>query len=108
MSALRARACLSLLAAADGGLTSPLPPGTRSLLLRFLSGIDVSPVVTIGAVIAPVAARPLCPGDQALEVELTFWADEAEVFVIAGASFELWYGRAVGDGKIREVMRDRS
>ena len=108
MNALRARAYLSLLTGADGGLTSPLPAGTRSLLLRFPSGIDLSPEVSIGAVIVPMGGRALCPGDRDLDVELTFWADEAEVFVTAGASFGLWYGRSVGDGMIREVMRDRS
>jgi hypothetical protein len=108
MNALRAKASLSLLTGADGGLTSPLPTGTRSLLLRFPSGIDLSPEVVIGAVIVPMEGRSLRPGDQDLEAELVFWADEAEVFVTVGASFELWYGRPVGNGLIREVMRDRS
>ena len=99
---------MSLLTGANGGLTSSLPSGTRSLLLRFPSGIDLPPEVSIGAVIVPMGDLTLCPGDQDLEVELTFWSDEAEVFVTVGASFELWYGRPVGDGMIRAVLRDRS
>jgi hypothetical protein len=109
MSALRAHARISLLSAECGGLKAPLRTGTRSLLLSFDSGIEDSPLVTIGAALEPMGFEALDPGARGVDVVLTFWADEAEIFVCVGESFELRYGsRPVGEGTITEVERDRS
>jgi len=108
MGALRARARISLRAVEGAGLEMPLPTGTKSLLLCFDSGMEDPPTVTVGAVIEPVAASSLDPGARDLDVWLTFWADEAEIFATPGAPFELRYGRPVGDGTIYEVIKDRS
>lgn len=109
MSALMARARISLRPIDRGGLKATLGTGTRSLLLTFPSGSEDAPLVTIGAVIEPVGPESLDPGSSGVEVVLTFWTDEAEVFVHAGGSFQLCYGgRVVGDGAITEVDRDRS
>jgi hypothetical protein len=70
--------------------------------------METTSVVDIGAVVAPSDGSSLRPGASDIDVDLIFWADEAEVFVSAGASFELWYGGIVGSGEIREVTRDRS
>ena len=107
MSALTALARLTLFGTAAGGLEEPLPSGTRSLLLRFESGVMDAPTVTFGAVVTPTVVDSLVPGDEAVIAELTFWMDEAEIFVVAGSTFEIWYGQVIGSGTILEVRRDR-
>ena len=108
MAALLATARVSLLPTGEGGLTAPLATGTKSLLLRFASGIEGDPLVTLGAVIDSEDRTPIAPGDRDRDVRLQFWADTAEVFVSNGASFELYYGREVGHGVVLRVVRDRS
>ncbi len=108
MPALLATARVSLLSAAEGGLTASLATGTKSLLLRFASGIEGDPVVTLGAVIDSADRMPIAPGDRDRDVSLTFWAEAAEVFVSIGSPFDLYYGREVGHGVVLDVERDRS
>jgi hypothetical protein len=99
MTGYRVIAALDLKPAEDGGLAAPLPAGTRSLLLRFPDGDAQSAEVTLGAVITPRAAAQLAPGEK-LDAQVLFWADEARIHATVGASFDLWYGRVVGNGTV--------
>jgi hypothetical protein len=110
MTGHRVIAALDLKPAEDGGLSAPLPAGTRSLLLRFPEGDEQSAAVTLGAVITPRAATELAPGEK-VDAQVLFWADEARIHATVGASFDLWYGRVVGCGTVisedREDREDR-
>ena len=37
---------------------------------------------------------------EVTDAEVLFWADEARIHATAGARFELWYGRPVGQGTV--------
>jgi hypothetical protein len=106
MTGYRVLATLTLKPAADHGLETPLPAGTRSLLLRFPppNGDHAGPV-TLGAVLTPRTASDLTPGSQ-VDVEALFWTDEARIHATVGASFDLWYGRDVGHGTVTGVADD--
>lgn len=107
MTGYRVLATLTLAPTADGGLSAPMPTGTRSLLLRFatLEEGQSSPV-SLGAVIIPRVAAALTPGEK-LEAEVLFWADEARIYAAPGATFELWYGRVVGSGTVTSVIGEQ-
>jgi hypothetical protein len=94
---------VGLLPAESGGLHSPMPTGTRSLLLVFPSLEDPGGKVRIGAVIDVVGGPALVPGADGVLVVIRFWADEAAVYATPGASFTLWYGREVGKGVVTRV-----
>jgi hypothetical protein len=97
---------LGLLPAESGGLGSPMPTGTRSLLVAFapLVGGEGGEDVKVGAVIDVIGGPALVPGVAELPVIIRFWADEAGVYATPGASFMLWYGRAVGAGVVTRVV----
>jgi hypothetical protein len=94
---------VGLLPAESGGLRSPMPTGTRSLLLVFPSLEHPAEEVKIGAVIDVIDGPALVPGTDDVPVILRFWADEASVYATPGTRFTLWYGRAVGEGVITRV-----
>lgn len=94
---------VGLLPAEEGGLQSPMPTGTRSLLLVFPSLEDPDGKVEIGAVIDVVSGPALVPGAYGVPVIVRFWADEAAVYATPGAEFTLWYGRAIGQGVVTQV-----
>ena len=95
---------LELLPVASGGLHSPMPAGTRSLLLVFPSLEHPGEEVKIGAVIDVVGGPALVPGTAGVPVTIRFWADEAAVYATPGAAFTLWYGRVVGDGVVTRIV----
>jgi hypothetical protein len=96
---------LALLPAAQGGLGSPMPTGSRSLLVVFAPlGGEGGEDVKVGAVIDVIGGPALVPGVAELPVLIRFWADEAGVYATPGASFTLWYGRAVGTGVVTRVV----
>jgi hypothetical protein len=74
------RARLGLLPAESGGLRSPMPAGTRSLMLVFPSLEHPGGEVKIGAVIDAVDGSALVPGTDEVPVIVRFWADEAAVY----------------------------
>jgi hypothetical protein len=102
----RARAELNLALPDEGGLSTALPSGTRSLLLRFAGFEGNQDSLPIGAVITTTKGEALEPGDRKVEADLHFWADEARIHATPGAHFELWYRRAVGTGMILNVVAD--
>ncbi len=94
---------LGLLPAERGGLQSPLPSGARSLLLVFPPLEQTGGDVRIGAVIDVADGGALVPGAEEVPVVIRFWADEAAVYATPGATFALWYGRAVGEGVVMRL-----
>ena len=94
---------LELLPAGSGGLHSPLPSGTRSLLLAFAPLEHLGEDVKIGAVIDVMGGPALVPGAGDIPVIISFWADEAAVYATPGATFAIWYGRAVGEGVVMRL-----
>lgn len=108
MTGYRVLATLTLTPIADGGLSAPLPAGTRSLLLRFPAfGEGQSSPVSLGAVLTPLDAAALRAGEK-LDAEALFWADDARIYARPGAVFELWYGRLVGSGTVTSVIEEES
>jgi len=97
---------LSLLPAESGGLQTPLPTGTRSLLLNFLSLESRDEQVRIGAVIDVMDAKSLEPGTLETLARIHFWTDEAAIYATPGATFKIWYGRVVGEGVVERIVDD--
>jgi hypothetical protein len=100
---LAVEARVGLLPAESGGLHSPMPTGTRSLLLAFASPQPDAEEVKVGAVIDVIGEPALVPGAAEVPVIIRFWADEAAVYATPGALFTLWYGRAVGTGVVTGI-----
>lgn len=94
---------LALMTAEQGGLGSPVPSGSRSLLLAFPAAEPGGEEVKVGAVIDVIGGSALVPGAAGVPVVIRFWADEAAVHATPGAAFTLWYGRAVGSGVVTRV-----
>lgn len=94
---------VGLLPTESGGLRSPMPTGTRSLLLVFPSLEDPGREFQIGAVIDVIDGPALVPGADEVPVIVRFWADEAAVYATPGAVFTLWYGRPVGRGVVTRM-----
>jgi hypothetical protein len=78
-----------------GGLSAPLPSGTRSLLLYFAQDRPREP---IGVVITTADGGDLKPDGSSRRVALEFWAPEADSLPDAGSLFSVWYSRFVGVG----------
>jgi hypothetical protein len=95
---------VALFPAERGGLRSPMPTGTRSLLLVFRSLEDPGGDAKIGAVIDVVDMPALVPGTDEVPVVIRFWADEAAVYATPGAAFTLWYRRPVGRGVVTRIV----
>lgn len=92
---------LSLNPTAEGGYRAPLPSGTPSLIFEFN---DQNGKTQLGARIQTPAADAFRPGEEVLEARVEFWADEARIYATEGQSFELWYGRHIGHGVVRQVL----
>ena len=60
----------------------------------------------IGAVIDVLDGAALVPGADEVPVIIRFWADEAAVRATPGASFTLWYGRAVGTCVVTRIASE--
>ena len=91
---------MSLLATGAGGLRSPLPNGTRSLIIVFSSP---EKPIQAGAAINVLEDDELTPGMEDFPVQMSFWAKESSVFAQPGAKFDIWYGRIVGEGRITGI-----
>lgn len=95
-------ATVELLSSNAGGLKTPVPSGTRSLLISFR---DSEEEETFGAVIEALDGRDLTPGSTIL-VRLAFWSDTARIYGSRGATFGILYGREVGWGEIIDPVSD--
>lgn len=95
---------VALFPAERGGLGSPMPTGTRSLLLVFRSLEGPGGEAKTGAVIDVVDRPALVPGADEVPVVIRFWADDAVVYATPGTVFTLWYGRPVGRGVVTRIV----
>lgn len=95
---------VGLSATAAGGLHTPMPSKSRSLLLRFPSLDSPGEQTTIGTAIETLDGALLEPG-TGLTVRLRFWAGEAQLYATPGAEFSLLYaGRTVGQGEVLRTV----
>lgn len=100
---MRARSHIQLSEKADGGLTHPLPSPCRSLFLTVEDPLEPRGI-QLGVQIRTEFGAVLIPG-TATTVQLTFWADEADLYIVPGRDFTLTYPRrVVGSGWVVEVL----
>jgi hypothetical protein len=60
---------------------------------------------TLGVQISTQSGEPLEPGVSGVTVDLHFWSDLADVFVVPSTRFTLRYpNRVVGRGQVLEVL----
>ena len=100
----RAKAVVDLDETGAGGLRSPLPSGTPSMLVVFGTGPDaLTSGKAVGAQVHRVGGGDLCPGDVGIAVEIEFRDQSAGLALAAlRPSFTLWYGRTVGRGHLTD------
>ncbi|GAB3778204.1 hypothetical protein [Nocardioides ungokensis] len=102
---VHARARIELAEVAGGGLLEPMPSPCRSLLLRVERDVADEDEVSLGVQITTDSGEPLSPGQSALTVDLHFWSDLADVFVVPSTRFTLPYpNRVVGSGEVLDVL----
>ena len=102
---MHALARIDLNEARDGGLLEPMPSPCRSLLLRVDRGTDEDDEMNLGVQVATASGEPLSPGASGVTVDLHFWSDLADVFVVPSTRFTLRYpNRVVGRGQVLEVL----
>lgn len=83
----------------------PMPSPCRSLILRVEDDLDGEERVDLGVQVSTSSGEPLHPGAAEMVVELNFWADLADVYVVPGTSFTLRYpSRIVGRGHVLEML----
>jgi hypothetical protein len=105
VSDVHARARIELTAAADEGISVPMPSPCRSLILRIEHEADDEGEMNLGVQITTASGEPLSPGASGLAVDLHFWSDLADVFVVPTTQFTLRYpNRVVGRGQVLDVM----
>jgi hypothetical protein len=86
---VNARARIDMAEAANGGLAEPIPSRCQSFLLRVQhDGVDQEPV-DLGVRITTLSGDPLSPGTSDISVEMQFWSDLADVYVVPRARFTL-------------------
>ena len=85
----------------EGGLRGPIHDGHRSVAYRFV-GLGDEADQAFGAIVEEVLQGG-DPGGR-LVARIRFYHDLAEVYATAGAEFEVWYGRVVGNGRVLSVV----
>lgn len=61
--------------------------------------------MNLGVQITTWGDAPLSPGSTGLTLDLHFWSDLADVFVVPGTRFTLRYpNRVVGRGQVLDVL----
>lgn len=102
---MHARARIDLHRAADGGLAEPMSSPCRSLIFRVAHEVADEDEVSLGVQITTASGEPLSPGASDLGVDLHFWSDLADVFVVPSTRFTLRYpNRVVGHGQVLDVL----
>lgn len=87
----------------NGGLRGPMRQGHRSVAYRF-AGLGGEADQGFGALVEEVLEGGE-PGGR-LVAKLRFYHDLADVYATPGAEFDVWYGRAVGRGRVLEILGD--
>lgn len=99
----RVLAEIELFPADEGGLGFELQERNRSLLFVF-PALEDDPVQQ-GAMVEKIfGAR--CASSRVV-AQIQFFDDSAAIVATPGAKFNLWLGRTVGRGVIKEVVSDR-
>lgn len=98
----RVLVCAQLLGTDEGGLKAPIEVGSRSVAYVFERLGEGEEVMGFGAVVEDVLAGG-APGGEFRAV-VRFWADLAEVYATSGTEFDLWLGRVVGHGVVKEIV----
>jgi hypothetical protein len=102
---VQARSRIELTSAADGGLSQPMPSPCRSLILRVEDDAADEGEMNLGVQITTASGEPLSPGTSGVAVDLHFWSDLAEVFIVPNTQFTLRYpNRLVGRGHVVDVL----
>jgi hypothetical protein len=102
---VHARARIEMNDGADGGLSQPMPSPCRSLILRVEHDMAEEDGTNLGVQITTQSGEPLEPGVSGVTVDLHFWSDLADVFVVPSTRFTLRYpNRVVGHGHVLEVL----
>jgi hypothetical protein len=104
VSVVHAQARIELDATTGGGLSKPMPSPCKSLILR-IEHDAADDEVTLGVQITTESGEPLSPGASDVPVDLHFWSDLADVFVVPSTRFTLRYpNRIVGRGQVLDVL----
>ena len=102
---MHARARIELEETTGGGLSAPMSSPCRSLILRVEQDIEAEDDVNLGVQITTATGEPLLPGASDMTVDLHFWSDLADVFVVPSTRFTLRYpNRVVGRGQVLDVL----
>jgi hypothetical protein len=105
MHVVHAKARVEMNDTADGGLLAPMLSPCRSLILRIKQDIAEENETNLGVQITTQSGEPLSPGIAGVAVDLLFWSDLADVFVVPGAQFTLRYpNRVFGHGQVLDVL----
>jgi hypothetical protein len=105
VTVVHARARIELNDAADDGLAEPMPSPCRSLIFRVAHEVADEDTMNLGVQITTASGEPLSPGVSGVTVDLHFWSDLADVFVVPSTQFTLHYpNRVVGRGQVLDVL----
>lgn len=102
---VKANATIDMHDEVGGGLIEPMPSPCQSLILRVeLDNADDAPV-DLGVRITTLSGDPIAPGVSGVAVDLGFWSDLADVYVVPTTRFTLRYpSRVVGTGRVLDVL----
>jgi hypothetical protein len=102
---VHAKARIEMNDAADGGLSEPMSSPCRSLILRVEHDVAEADETNLGVQITTQSGEPLEAGVSGMTVDLHFWSDLADVFVVPSTRFTLRYpNRVVGHGQVLDVL----
>jgi hypothetical protein len=83
----------------------PMPSPCQSLILRVGDDTDHGNQMSLGVRISTESDESLSPNTSQVAVDLDFWDDLADVYVVPGVPFTLRYpNRVVGSGEILGVL----
>ena len=102
MSGHRVLAELELFPTDKGGLKSEVQENNRSLLFVF-PPLEEAPLQH-GAVIEQLFGEAR-PGAR-VTAQVQFFDDSAAIVALPGAPFELWCGRTVGRGVVKNILSE--
>lgn len=98
----RVLAEIELLPATGGGIDFEVKERNRSLLFVF-PPLEDEPVQQ-GAMFEKLFGEG-CPGSRFLAL-VQFFDDSAAIVATPGTKFDLWLGRTVGRGRVKELLPD--
>lgn len=93
---------LELFPSQQGGLKFAVQEGNRSLLFMFPTVENPRPQQ--GALVEQLFGV-LQPGER-VAAQVQFFDDSAADVAFVGSEFELWLGRTVGRGVVKEILAD--